>query len=164
MAVEHVESEHGTIADNWTEISQRETTLTWFAAHVKPGSKETTAEIIGKGTGGLSELREFLGEQDDKIIFGLLRVTANDKSNSARQKFVYYKFLGSAIKVMEKAKLAPVMSHIDGCFPVKHLTCDLDSTLSGFGLEDLAREFLRVGGAHKPDSYDFGPDQHYECE
>ena len=62
---------------------------------------------------------------------------------------------------MKKAKLTPQLAKISEHFPVKHLTIDLTEDLTNFDVESLAKEFLRVGGAHKPDKYVFGKDQEY---
>ena len=62
---------------------------------------------------------------------------------------------------MKKAKLTPQLAKISDNFPVKHLTIDLTEDLTNFDVESLAKEFLRVGGAHKPDKYVFGKDQEY---
>jgi hypothetical protein len=167
IVVEQAENEHGSLNSVWTDISQRETNLNWFAAEITPpnrGEKVLGVEVSGKGEGGLLECAEFLGNSPGKILFGLLRVSANDQSNSSRQKFIYFRFLGSDVSPVKKGKVTPNMGLLDDLFPVKHLTLDLDSQLSGFELEPLAREFLRVGGAHKPDSYDFGPEQEFRCD
>eukprot|EP00484_Ammonia_sp_Unknown_P004728 CAMPEP_0197062562 /NCGR_PEP_ID=MMETSP1384-20130603/146012_1 /TAXON_ID=29189 /ORGANISM="Ammonia sp." /LENGTH=68 /DNA_ID=CAMNT_0042498577 /DNA_START=146 /DNA_END=352 /DNA_ORIENTATION=+ len=61
---------------------------------------------------------------------------------------------------MTKAKLTGFLGKIDDAFPCKHLTIDLNEKCE----EDLqpaklAKELLRVGGAHKPDAMNFGPNQ-----
>ena len=54
------------------------------------------------------------------------------------------------------------MDQLDHEFPVKHITLNLDDDLDEFTDEKLVREFLRVGGAHKPNKYVFGPGQEFE--
>ena len=60
------------------------------------------------------------------------------------------------VKFMQKAKLTPNLGQIADQFAVKHLSKDADEDMKDFTSEKLAKEFLRIGGAHKPARYDFG--------
>jgi len=142
----------------WNDICGDKPTKNWYCCGLKGQGKNQQLEIVSTGSQGLNELSAFLKNAGDKIYFVLFRVEAKDESNSVRAKFVYIRFVGTQVNVMSKAKLTPNLANISNHFPVKHLTIDLTEDLSNFDIESLSREFLRVGGAHKPDKYVFGPD------
>jgi len=145
----------------WVDICGDNPSKNWYCCGLQGQGKNQQLEIVSSGSDGLKELSEFLKAGTDKLYFALLRVEAKDQSNSVRAKFVYIRFVGTKVNVMLKAKLTPNLANIASHFPVKHLTIDLTEELTNFDVEALSREFLRVGGAHKPDSYVYGPDQEY---
>ena len=63
---------------------------------------------------------------------------------------------------MQKAKLTPNLGAMADQFQVKHLSKDADENMVDWTPEKLGKEFLRIGGAHQPSKYDFGPDAIYE--
>jgi len=140
----------------WEIICKDNPSLNWYAALV---TKKQQLEFQRAGNGGLKELSQYLTSQSSNIILALLRVNSNDKGGSKRAKFVFAKFIGSKVPFMQKAKLTPNLGRLCDRFPVKHLTFDVTDDLANFSEKILVKEFLRVGGAHKPDSYDFGPGQ-----
>lgn len=141
----------------WEGISKDNPKLNWYCASI---TAKMTAQFDRAGTGGLKELAAYLKTKPANIIIALLRVNSLDHGGSKRAKFIYLKHVGSKVPVMKKAKLTPQLGKIAESFPVKHISLDVnedcDSTLDP---EALKKEFLRVGGAHKPDSYEFGPGQ-----
>ena len=68
------------------------------------------------------------------------------------------------VKFMQKAKLTPNLGQIADQFAVKHLSKDADEDMKDFTSEKLAKEFLRIGGAHKPARYDFGGGDVYNVD
>ena len=100
-------------------------------------------------------------DKEDKLLFGLLRVASGDKGGSMREKFIYVRFVGSKVSASRKARMTTSMGKCDAAFPLKHLSYDLAEDLVAddktFGDSALVAAFLRVGGAHKPDYYEFGP-------
>ena len=64
---------------------------------------------------------------------------------------------------MQKAKLTPQLGAIADCWQVKHMSRDADEGMKDWDPETLGKEFLRIGGAHKPSKYDFGPNAVYDC-
>lgn len=146
----------------WAEISKDGNAINWYAV-VFDGK---ALEFDRAGTGGLSDLSAWLAEQSDKILFCLLRVNPGDSSGSSRAKFVFIRFIGKGVGVMKKAKAGTVGGKVDEMFPVKHISLDLSNDehlATQLSLERVAKEFLRVGGAHKPEFYDFGPGQRFTC-
>jgi hypothetical protein len=141
----------------WDAISSDKPKINWYCASV---SAKIAAEFDRAGTGGLSELVAYLKTKKSNIIFALLRVNSMDHGGSKRAKFIFVRHVGSGVPVMKKAKLTPQLGKIADVFPVKHISLDsnedCDATLDPSA---LTKEFLRVGGAHKPDAYEFGPGQ-----
>jgi len=134
----------------------------WFSTKLADSSLKTTGLTIDKvGTGGLNELVETMKGEKDHIIFFLLRCDTSDDVGSARAKFVFGRFKGSGVKFMQKAKLTPNLGAFADQFQVKHLSKDADEGMQDWTTEKLAKEFLRIGGAHKPKRYSFGPNATY---
>jgi len=129
----------------------------WFTTKLKDEKlKSPDLEVDRTGKGGLPELVEYMKQQKSNIIFFQLRVNTYDDEQSARAKFIYGRFVGSGVKFMLKAKLTPNLGKIADNFQVKHISKDLDEEMVKFNAAELAKEFLRIGGAHKPSRYDFG--------
>jgi len=127
----------------------------------KKGADGLAMESVG--TGGLNELKDKLKDCKGDIRFFCLRVNTYDAEGSSRAKFIYGRFMGSGVKFMQKAKLTPNLGAIADKFPVKHLSRDADEEMKDWDPETLGKEFLRIGGAHKPSKYDFGPNAVYNC-
>jgi len=121
------------------------------------GKGAKALEIHAVGTGGLNELKEKMAECAGDIIFFQLRVDTYDDSGSKRAKFIYGRFVGTKVKFMQKAKLTTNLGAIADMFQVKHLSKDCDENMKDWDPETLGKEFLKIGGAHKPDKYVFGP-------
>jgi hypothetical protein len=146
-----------TVDEAWKTISKDNAPFNWYLVTVNKA--QTGLEYVTRGKGGLKEMKQYLKDKSSEIYFGILRVTSNDMGGSKRAKFIYIRFVGSTVPVMKKAKITPQLGKYGDNFPVKHLTLDLNDDLIGFDVDALSREFLRVGGAHKPDSYEYGPNQ-----
>eukprot|EP01084_Bolivina_argentea_P247935 414762_1 len=114
------------------------------------------------GKGGLNELIDVMKTEKENIVFFLLRVNTYDNESSVRAKFVYGRYVGTSVKFMAKAKLTPNLGTIADQFPVKHLSKDCDEEMKDWTPEKLSKEFLRIGGAHKPSKYDYGPNAVYQ--
>jgi len=137
----------------WKAVSAESPPINWYLCGVDK-KIELVFKVAGKG--GFEELTNVLKNSSTELLFGLLRVNSNDRGGSKRAKFVFIRFVGTNVSVMQKGKLTPRLGKIGDSFPVKHMTYDLTEDLSNFTIETLAKEMLRVGGAHKPDSFDFG--------
>jgi len=152
------------VDDLWKVMSKDNPPYNWYVCSVVVEGKNPSLKPFKRGSGGLQEVRNVLTSNTTQILLGLLRVNSNDKGGSTRAKFVYIRFVGKSVPVMQKAKLTPQLGKFSESFPVKHLTLDLDDDLTAFSIEGLTKEFLRVGGAHKPDSYSYGPNQVYDVK
>jgi len=145
----------------WKAISADPPSINWYLCGV---DKKTELVFSRAGQQGLEEITTVLKSSGSELQYGLLRVNSNDKGGSKRAKFVYIRFVGTGVNVMQKAKVTPKLGKIGDAFPVKHLTYDLTEDLANFTIDTIAKEMLRVGGAHKPDSFDFGPNQEFVCK
>jgi len=134
----------------------------WMITQQQDAKKGKDGLVVDSvGTGGLNELVEKCKQRKSDILFFCLRVNTYDNEGSSRAKFIYGRFVGSGVRFMEKAKLTPTLGQIADCFPVKHLSKDADESMKSWDAETLGKEFLRIGGAHKPSKYDFGPNAVY---
>jgi len=135
----------------------------WFTTKLVDPVKIKTADlkVDRAGKGGLNELVDYMKTQDTEIVFFILRVNSYDDESSVRAKFVYGRYVGSKVKFMSKAKLTPNLGAIADQFAVKHLSKDADEEMKEFTPEKLSKEFLRIGGAHKPSKYEYGPNATY---
>jgi flagellar biosynthesis GTPase FlhF len=145
----------------WQEIAKDENAINWYAVCLVDGKKLTFDRA---GSGGLAEVAAWLEDQGAKILFVLLRVNPGDSSGSKRAKFVFIKFIGASVGVMQKAKAGTKGREVDVMFPVKHISLELSNDehlAKQLSMEQVTKEFLRVGGAHKPEFYEFGPGQRF---
>jgi len=151
------------VEDACTDIYSNNPTINWFSAKLADPKLKVTDLVMDKaGKGGLNELRQQMMQEKDFIVFFMLRVDTEDDEGSSRAKFVYGRFVGTGVKFMQKAKLTPNLGAIADKFQVKHLSKDADESMKDWTAETLGKEFLRIGGAHKPKRYIFGPDAVFE--
>lgn len=130
----------------------------WMSTICTDAGKGAKAlQVHAVGSGGLNELKEKMASCGGDIIFFQLRVDTFDDSGSKRAKFMYGRFVGTNVKFMQKAKLTTNLGAIADMFQVKHLSKDCDENMKDWDPETLGKEFLKIGGAHKPDKYVFGP-------
>ncbi|KAJ3329655.1 protein disulfide isomerase (PDI) protein [Blyttiomyces sp. JEL0837] len=93
------------------------------------GEKSDTLKLAGKGSGGLTEFKSQLKE--DQAAFGFVRVIVGNDELSQRAKFVFITWCGSQVKVMRKAKLSV---HIAS---VKQVLKSFSVEISASALDDL---------------------------
>jgi hypothetical protein len=137
----------------------------WFTTTlVDEKLKSPDLSVDRTGKGGLPELVNYMKQQKSRIMFFQLRVNTYDGEGSSRAKFIYGRFVGSGVKFMMKAKLTPNLGKIAENFQVKHISKDLDEEMVKFTSTELSKEFLRIGGAHKPSRFDFGGGDVYEVK
>jgi len=145
----------------WQKLSKKGSEINWYCLKLA-GKVGTTDKLqfVQEGSGGASEIVDFLKDKEKQIVFILLKCITTDDAKSVRAKFIFLRVIGSAVKTMQKAKLTGSIGKIDGRFPCKHLTIDCsEKCADDLEPKKLVKELLRVGGAHKPDKMSFGPDQ-----
>ncbi|KAG8802430.1 hypothetical protein FRC17_006416, partial [Serendipita sp. 399] len=89
------------------------------------GPRSDTLKLTATGTGGLSELKEHLS--DDNASFAYVRVSYSNDRESQREKFVLVVWIGTNVKVMRKAKISV------------H-SADVKSVLRAFSIEVAAKD------------------------
>jgi len=144
----------------WKAISTDPPSINWYLFGL-----DKKMDLIFKhaGQNGFAELTSRLKGCSPDMLFGLLRVNTQDETaGSMRPKFIFVRFLGSGVSIMQKAKLTPKLGKISESFPVKHLTYDLTDDLGNFTIDLISKEFLRVGGKHF--SFEYGPNQVFMCK
>ena len=106
------------VSETWQAMAKHTTEDNWMLSEFTMQEKKPTLAFYASGSGGINEMREKLGEHNNKALFGLLKVLFYDAKNAGYEKFIYVRYLGSKIKVMTKGRLTPNMGKIDDCFPV----------------------------------------------
>lgn len=74
------------IVDTWNALGEKNAMDNWMLLNFVD---KTKLQVLSKGKGGLAELKSNL--QDDQVMFGILRVGAEDRKEaltSVRQKFM----------------------------------------------------------------------------
>ncbi|KIM23660.1 hypothetical protein M408DRAFT_17872 [Serendipita vermifera MAFF 305830] len=91
------------IANAYNEVRDDKTETNWLLIDYE-GPRSDKLKLTGTGSGGLTELKEHLN--DDNASFAYVRISyANDKE-SQREKFVLVVWIGGGVKVMRKAKIS----------------------------------------------------------
>jgi len=157
----------GAAAEAWNRISTKnQEELNWYVMKLA-GKVGTTTDLehVAEGKGGAKELVAFFEGQKKAILFALLQCVTTDASKSVRSKFIYFRFIGSGVKTITKAKMTTYLGKIDDHFPCKHLTMNVsEKCADDMEPTKMATELLRIGGAHKPDKISFGADQEVDVK
>merc|ERR1712154_227053 len=96
---------------------------------------------------GITAFHSVLEENTAKMLYAIFRVETSDNAGSKRDKWAYFKYIGSDVGVMKKAKLSIIGAKIDALFTTKHLTLDVGSDdVKTITTKDLADKFLKIGG------------------
>lgn len=153
----------------WDKISvKNQKNLNWYVLKLAGKVGTTTdLEFVAEGNGGAKELVEFFAneKQNKSILFALLQCVTTDDAKSVRSKFVYFRFIGSGVKTITKAKMTTYLGKIDDHFPCKHLTMNINEKCEeDMEPKKMATELLRIGGAHKPDTISFGAGQDVDVD
>lgn len=142
------------IRESFKELTAAECKINWMMC--KLDGKNVT--LCGSGNGGLEEIRSYLSS--DEVMWGVLKVDALDvKKNvtSKRIKLIYFTYIGADVPVMKKAKVSLISNDVSKLFPGVSINMNV-SDPSDLDKDNIAKELLKVGGAHKPTMFRFGPD------
>ena len=102
------------------DVRDNSTPTDWVLASLSSESEDLGLRVLGTGTGGVTELRELLTQEN--IFFGLVRtIETIDKTEAV--KFVFISFVGEKIGVMRKARISTLRGGIQAAFDPFH--CEL---------------------------------------
>jgi len=145
----------------WKELTEGKTGTNWILWAV--GDDGKSLAVVGKGTGGLSELLQQLSD-DTKVYFGAFLVTGVDvreNVTSRRPKFVVFNYIGSKVSALKKAKVSVQKQDVQKFWQGIAASLDVFDPAHDLAQAEVAKKLLAAGGAHKPTQYEFGPDQVY---
>eukprot|EP00164_Ancoracysta_twista_P003837 GFYU01005147.1.p2 GENE.GFYU01005147.1~~GFYU01005147.1.p2 ORF type:complete len:161 (+),score=56.70 GFYU01005147.1:64-546(+) len=146
------------VAATWPDVQNDNTETNWCLYEVSDDGKSLQPVGAGTGTGGLNEFKGAL--DDSKVMFGAIRVNGIDdrgSTTSKRAKFIQVIFIGESVPPMKRAKVSMAKGPVAQAFGSVAITVDASSA-GDLTTEDLVARLLACGGAHKPTSYEFGPD------
>ncbi|UJR15567.1 hypothetical protein I4U23_002505 [Adineta vaga] len=111
-------------------------------------------EIVlrGKGSGGLSEMKRKL--HDNQIYVGVVRVRAVDEYGSHRAKFVYINYVGANVPTLRAARASTQRSDFERFFHGYHIQI-YANTLEEISEDTIIDLLQACAGAHKPQAYEF---------
>merc|ERR1719210_569141 len=127
-----------------------------------PGTKKKVNQVnlVYAGEGGLPKLREVIKTDVGELYFGVLKILGTDDQGSVREKIMFMKYLGNALKPLRKGRINSFQRMMQGSDGVFRSDIDmqvepdnLDKMLSP---EEISSKLLLAAGAHKPEKYVFG--------
>jgi len=119
-------------------------------------------KVLSSGSGGFAEFKAQTDES--KVMYGLLAVYGVDErgsTTSRRSKFVAVTFIGSSVKIMEKARVSTQKGEVHKNFSTVSMTFDFSDS-EDFTQREIALRLIQSGGAHKPHFYEFGPEDTFD--
>ena len=143
--------------DAWQKVIGDADPINWVLLSYD-GKNASTAELYASGSQGLDEFKANL--DDEKVLFGGLRVTAVDDRGSVksvRSKFVFVQYMGNNVKPLVRASAGTARGEFQKILAGTHVNVNIDSgndqAMSPKALEERLHSSC---GAHKPNGYDFG--------
>ena len=131
------------IREAYEEIRRDDNETNWMLITYQEGSDKVWS-LVGKGTGGLDELKENLHDQFRG--FGYLRCITGDDL-SVRAKFVFITFCGEKVRLIHRTKLT--VHKADVLRVINQVSISVDaSTLDDLTQEDIQARLHKAGGAH----------------
>jgi len=123
-------------------------------------SNDAHIVIQQEGSGGHTELLAILDSEDSasKILYGAIKVLGIDDRGtvkSTREKIVAFIHIGSKVGVMRKGKTSTHKGDVMKYLNTASFCMEIVGS-SGFSDKEIASKLIATGGAHKPNSYDFG--------
>jgi len=157
---------HGSVKEELKKLIAEPNSCRHVICKTGKGSskKRSMGELCSSGPEGLSALLNEFGSEEGKksIYFAWLSVKAEDPEGSARERQVYFKFIGSSCPYMIKAKVNGYMGDMNSLLEnlggsPSHTFANLDETQidNGMNLEALGMALLKAGGAHPPAKFIF---------
>ena len=131
------------IREAYEEVRNDNNDTNWLLITYAEGSDKVWA-LLGKGNGGLDELKEHLNEEFRG--FGYLRcITGDDLSK--RAKFVFITYCGDKVRLIHRTKLT--VHKADVLRVIDQVSISVDaSTPDELTMDDINARLHKAGGAH----------------
>ena len=131
------------IREAYEEVRKDDIDTNWLLITYAEGSDKVWT-LVGKGNGGLDELKEHLNENFRG--FGYLRCTTGDEL-SVRSKFVFITYCGEKVRLIHRTKLT--VHKADILRVIQQVSISVDaSTPDELNMEDINARLFKAGGAH----------------
>jgi hypothetical protein len=132
------------IKQAYEEVRSDATDINWLLITYEAGSNDTKWTLVGKGAGGLDELKTYV---DDQFLgYGYLRVVSGDEM-SRRAKFVFIRYLAKGLKMNLKARLNLHRGDVEKVISQVNVSIEVES-LDELDEEEIKARVSRAGGAH----------------
>nr|AGM32389.1 cofilin/tropomyosin-type actin-binding protein [Coptotermes formosanus] len=131
------------ILEAYNDVRNDKTDTDWLAVTYADDSKKKW-KLVGKGTGGLEELKGILTE--DFRGYGYLRVITGDEL-SKRAKFVFIRYIGEKVKFLDRATLGVHQADVEKVISEKSINIEA-STHGELIYGDIEKRVKIAGGAN----------------
>ena len=135
-------------------VNDKVSDVTWC---IIPVVNKKLSEEGSKGN-GLASFVSALRENEDKVIFGVIKVDGVDERESVtarRPKFIQVNWVGPKVPAMKKLSALALKNDVSQLFIGVAATVDCNDA-DDLTTVELGKVLLKSGGAHKPTHYDFG--------
>jgi len=125
-------ADQASILDAIKDVRADDTPTNWVLVGFADGGSDTLT-LLGKGTGGVNELKALL--KDDEVQYGLVRLM-DQIDNSATVKFIFIHFVGEQVKYTRKARIGIHIGKVTEIFTPHH------NELTISKLDDISEEII----------------------
>jgi hypothetical protein len=132
------------IKEAYDEVRADSSDINWLLITYEEGSNNKKWCLHGKGSGGLTELKEKI--TDTFIGFGYLRVISGDDM-SKRAKFVFIKYLSKGLKMNLKALINVHRGDVEKVLNQISIAVEAEGQ-DELTEEDINTRINKAGGAH----------------
>jgi hypothetical protein len=131
------------IREAYEDVRSDATDTNWLLITYEEGSNNKRWALAGKGSGGLDELKSYIG--DTFLGFGYLRVIAGDEM-SRRAKFVFIKYLSKGLKLNLKALINVHRGDVEKVLSQSNVSIEAEG-LEELDEADINDRVKKAGGA-----------------
>ena len=131
------------IREAYEEVRNDNNDTNWLLITYQEGSDKVWT-LVGKGSGGLDELKEHLSEEFRG--FGYLRCTTGDDL-SKRAKFVFITYCGDKVRIVQRSKLTVHKADVQRVIDQTSISVDANKP-EELTMEDINERLYKAGGAH----------------
>jgi hypothetical protein len=132
------------IREAYEDVRSDATDTNWLLITYEEGSNNKRWALVGKGAGGLDELKSYINNQF--LGYGYLRVISGDEM-SKRAKFVFIKYLSKGLKMNLKALLNLHRGDVEKVLSQVNVSIEVDA-LDELDETEINERVSRAGGAH----------------